>query len=134
MRELNQKKKTPAPIRPTASPSLHNNYNKPKHVPFSINSAALSLSPAHKRKLSPLSANGMASNNDENTNRCSKKRFELENVEMASPTTTACLNPNTLADVSNTAAPASLVQVKSEPQDFDDIGKFIFLLFFYSKV
>ncbi len=69
MRELNQKKKTLATIRPTASPSLHNNYNKPKHVPFSINSAALSLSPAHKRKLSPLSANGMVSNNDENTNR-----------------------------------------------------------------
>ncbi len=57
----------------------------------------------------------------------------MDNVEMASPTTTACLNPNTLADVSNTAAPASLVQVKSEPQDFDDIGKFIFLLFFLFK-
>jgi hypothetical protein len=55
MRELNQKKKTLATIRPTTSPSLHDNYNKPKHVPFSINSAALSLSLLHKRKLSPLS-------------------------------------------------------------------------------
>jgi hypothetical protein len=50
-------------------------------------------------------------------------------MSFTSPTTTACLNPNTLADVSNTAAPASLAQVKSEPQDFDDIGKFINTLF-----
>ena len=135
MRELNQKKKTPAPSRPTstfASPALNNSYNKPRHVPFSINSGSLSLSPAHKRKLSPLSASGMA--NNENTNRCSKKRFEPDNVEMASPTATSN-SSNTLTDVSNTAstataaaAVAASIQIKPEPQDYDDIGK-LFILF-----
>ena len=68
MRELNQKKT----VRPAAT-------NKPKHVPFSINTQSLASSPAYKRKASPISHN--SSINNENLNPSAKKRFEFDPVE-----------------------------------------------------
>lgn len=98
MKELNQNKK------PTTKP-------KPKQIPFSVNtpSPCISLSPAHKRKLSPTHHSHTASNDSANR---AKKRFELD--ESAPPTK--------LVDLSNQ------IEIKSEPveittqsSDIDDL-------------
>jgi len=97
MAELNQKKAS-KPVK-TATPKSM------AQIPFAISTLkSLSLSPAHKRKLSPVSKSAFQINGDENTSqRNAKKRYESQQ----------------LTDLSNQQE-TLVVSIKSEPICLDD--------------
>ncbi len=115
MAELNKKKK-PKPAAQTA---------KPAQIPFAINTfKSLSLSPAHKRKLSPMSKTAYQTNNEENiSQRSAKKRNETQLTDVSNQQETPiiksepiCLDDdNDIDDATLINSLSSFVAPKKEP-------------------
>ena len=122
---MNELKKKP---KPKANTLINNNLNrpspKPNSIPFSVNSnirnnASISLSPAHKRKLSPSYLNKEDKASNSNQSKCKKLElddeimhqiFDSDNSQPGNDQT----KPTHLADVSN-----SKPFIKSEPVEVD---------------
>lgn len=116
MAELNKKKK-PKPAAQTCA--------KPAQIPFAINTfKSLSLSPAHKRKLSPMSKTAYQTNNEENlSQRSAKKRNETQLTDVSNQQETPiiksepiCLDDdNDIDDATLINSLSSFVAPKKEP-------------------